>query len=444
MSKVFVLDGQKRPLNPIHAGYARLLLSTRKAAVLKSYPFTIILKETVEIPQLEPLRIKLDPGSKVTGLALLNDTTGEVVFAAEITHRGGEIKKALDGRRGVRRGRRQRDTRYRQPRFQNRRRPKGWLPPSLTSRVSNVVTWVKRLMRLCPIAAISQELVRFDMQAMENPEMTGIEYQQGTLAGYEAREYLLEKWDRKCSYCHASNIPLQIEHIQCRATGGTDRISNLCLACEPCNRKKGTQDIAIFLAKKPDLLKRLVDQAKAPLKDAATVNTTRWALYRRLEALGLPVECGTGGRTKFNRVSRGLEKTHWLDAVCVGASTPKTVQIEGITPLLIKASGHGCRQMCLMDALGFPRTKPKQKHFTHGFRTGDIVRATVPSHLTHPGVHVGRMAAKAKGGFTITTKKGTITDVSKTYCHKIQRADGYGYLHGSAQTSGGHFSLGSS
>ncbi len=116
MSKVFVLDATKHVLNPIHSGYARLLLSTRKASVLKYYPFTIILKETVETPQLEPLRIKLDPGSKTTGLALLNDATGEVIFAAEITHRGSDIKKALDGRRSVRRGRRQRDTRYRKPR----------------------------------------------------------------------------------------------------------------------------------------------------------------------------------------------------------------------------------------------------------------------------------------------------------------------------------------
>jgi len=442
MSKVFVLDANKHALNPIHSGYARLLLSTRKAAVLKYYPFTIILKETVETPQLEPLRIKLDPGSKATGLALVNDATDEVIFAAEITHRGGDIKKALDGRRGVRRGRRQRDTRYRKPRYQNRRRPKGWLPPSLKSRVSNVVTWVKRLMRLCPIVDISQELVCFDMQAMENPEITGVYYQQGTLAGYEAREYLLEKWGRKCSYCHATNVPLQIEHIQCRAKGGTDRISNLCLACEPCNLKKGTQDIKIFLAKKPDLLERILAQAKAPLKDAAAVNSTRSLLYEQLQALGLPIECGTGGQTKFNRVTKGLEKTHWHDAVCVGASTPETLQIRGITPLLIKAYGHGCRQMCLMNALGFPRTKPKQKHFTHGFRTGDMVHANVPSHLNNPGVHIGRMAAKAKGAFTITTKKGTVTDVGKNYCRKIQRADGYGYVQGSAPAGGGHSSPG--
>jgi 5-methylcytosine-specific restriction endonuclease McrA len=434
MSKVFVVDVNRKPLNPIHPGYARLLLTQKKAAVLRRFPFTIVLKEVVEQPQ-QPLRVKLDPGSKTTGIAIMNDATGEVVFAAELTHRGDEIKKALDGRRSVRRGRRQRDTRYRKPRFLNRRRRAGWLPPSTESRVCNIVTWVKRLMHICPIVAISQELVKFDMQAIENPEIQGVEYQQGTLAGYETKEYLLVKWGHKCSYCGATDIPLQIEHIQCRAKGGSNRVSNLCLACEPCNQKKGTRDVRDFLAKKPELLKRLLDQAKAPLKDAAAVNITRWALYHRLEALGLPVECGTGGRTKFNRVTRGLEKTHWHDAVCVGASTPETLQIRGITPLHIRAYGHGCRQMCLMDALGFPRTKPKQKHFTHGFRTGDIVRATVPPHLSHPGVHVGRMAAKARGTFTIATKKGTITDVGKNYCRKIQRADGYGYSHGSAQMS---------
>ncbi|HEY6409181.1 MAG TPA: RNA-guided endonuclease IscB, partial [Ktedonobacteraceae bacterium] len=419
MSNVFVVDANKHPLNPVHQGYARILLKQGKAAVLHRFPFVLILHTEVKTPQLEPLRVKLDPGSKTTGLALVHDATGEVIFAAEITHRGADIKNALDDRRRVRRGRRSRDTRYRKPRYLNRRRPKGWLPPSLESRVSNVVTWVKRLMRLCPIAAISQELVRFDMQAMDNPEIAGKEYQQGTLAGYEAREYLLEKWGRACTYCGAANIPLQIEHIQCRAKGGTDRISNLCLACEPCNLEKGTLDIQIFLAKKPDLLKRILATAKAPLKDAAAVNATRWKLYERLQALGLPIECGTGGRTKFNRVTRGLEKTHWHDAACVGASTPETLQIQGIMPLHIKAYGHGCRQMCLMDKFGFPRTKPKAKHFTHGFRTGDIIHARIPAHLNNPGVHVGRMAAKANGSFTITTKKGNVTDVGKTIVERF-------------------------
>ena len=122
-------------------------------------------------------------------------------------------------------------------------------------------------------------------------------------------------------------------------------MSNLCLACKSCNNEKGTQDIQVFLAKKPELLKRLLAQAKASLKDAAAVNSTRWVLYERLKAMGLPVECGSGGLTKFNRMTRELPKTHWLDAACVGTSTPALLKVKGIVPLLIKANGHGNRQM---------------------------------------------------------------------------------------------------
>ena len=191
MSHVFVVDTNKQPLNPVHPGRARLLLSTGKAAVLLRYPFTIILKTEAVNPQVQPLRLKLDPGSKTTGLALVNETSGEVVAAFELAHRGQQIKKALDGRRAVRRRRRARHTRYRKPRFANRKRPKGWLAPSLQSRVFNIGTWVKHLRKLCPITAISMELVHFDLQQMENPEIEGCEYQQGTLFGYELREYLL-------------------------------------------------------------------------------------------------------------------------------------------------------------------------------------------------------------------------------------------------------------
>src|SRR5437879_5356116 len=146
MSKVFVVDTNEQPLNPVHPGRARILLTQGKAAVLKRYPFTLVLKGAVEEPVIEPLRVKIDPGSRATGIAIVNDATGGVVFAAELTHRGEKIKKALDGRRSIRRSRRARHTRYRKPRFSNRRNhKKGWLPPSLMSRISNVETWVQRL-----------------------------------------------------------------------------------------------------------------------------------------------------------------------------------------------------------------------------------------------------------------------------------------------------------
>ncbi len=182
MSFVFVVDTNKKPLNPIHPGEARCLLKAGKAAVLKRYPFTLILKKAVHSPRVQPLRVKLDPGSKTTGIALVDDQTGKVLFAAELSHRGQAIRDALLSRRAIRRSRRARHTRYRTPRCANRRRPGGWLAPSLESRVCNVLTLVKRLMRLCPIEAISMELVRFDLQALECPDIAGCQYQQGTRA----------------------------------------------------------------------------------------------------------------------------------------------------------------------------------------------------------------------------------------------------------------------
>ena len=430
MSKVFVLDTNKQPLDPVHPGYARLLLKRGKAAVWRRFPFTIILMYAVPAPRNEPLRVKLDPGSRTTGIAVLNETTGEVVFAADLSHRGHKISEALKKRRARRRSRRQRHTRYRKPRFNNRRnKGKGWLPPSMESRISNVLTWVRRLTRLCPITACSLELVKFDMQCMEHPEISGVEYQQGTLYGYEAREYLLEKWGRQCAYCGAKEVPLEIEHICPRARGGSDRISNLTLACHRCNEKKGTQDACDFLKHKPELLQKLLAQARAPLKDAAAVNVTRWALYQRLQALGLLVECGSGGLTKYNRMQRRLPKVHWIDAACVGKSTPKRLKAQGVIPLLIAAQGHGSRQVTNVDRHGFPDSKPKQSGRVKGFRTGDMVKAVVPRG-TRKGTYTGRVLVRARGSFDIVTRVGRVTDISFQHCHVVQRTEGYRYAYG--------------
>ena len=431
MSKVFVLDTNHRALNPVHPGRARKLLASGQAAVWRRFPFTIILKRVVERPHVQPLRLKLDPGSKITGLAVVNDASGEVVFAAELSHRGPQIKAALAARRAVRRSKRQRKTRYRKPRFANRRRPAGWLPPSLESRIANVLTWVRRLQSYCPIGAISLELVKFDMQKMEHPEISGIEYQQGTLQGYEIRAYLLEKWGRQCAYCGATNVPLQVEHMVCRVHHGTSRLSNLTLACQSCNSKKGTQDLREFLKQDPVRLAHLLAQAQAPLRAAAAVNATRWALYERLKALGLPIECGSGGLTKYNRQLRGLEKTHWLDAACAGRSTPEKLKVEGVVPLRIAATGHGSRQMCRMDRFGLPRTAPKKAKRVKGFQTGDIVRAVV-NNGKKIGTYVGRVAVRANGLFNISTSTGVVQGISHRFCAALHKVDGYSYTKGGA------------
>jgi hypothetical protein len=256
---------------------------------------------------------------------------------------------------------------------------------------------------------------------LQNPEIQGVEYQRGELAGFEVKEYLLEKWGRRCAYCGVTGVPLQIEHIQPRSRGGTNRVSNLTLACKACNERKGNQTAAEFG------YPQIAAQARQPLKDAAAVNTTRWALYRVLQATGRPVEIGSGGRTKYNRVTQGLSKTHWLDAACVGASTPNPLRIRGVQVLQIRATGHGNRQMCRTDKYGFPRLHKARRAVYFGFRTGDLVRAVIPSGK-YRGTHTGRVAVRARGRFRI----GPV-EVHYQYCRRVQRADGYSYQIGKAQ-----------
>ena len=404
---------------------ARILLAKGRAAVFRRFPFTIILKDRAAGDSaVHEHRIKIDPGSKTTGVAIVQETTGQVVAAVEIEHRGQAIKASLKDRSAMRRGRRQRKPRDRKPRFDNRTRREGWLPPSLESRLANVLTWVAHLCRLCPITAVSQELVRFDLQKEQNPEIAGIEYQQGTLAGYETKEYLLEKYDRTCAYCDKTDVRLQIEHIVPRSKGGTDRVSNLTLACERCNQRKGNRPVEDFLKRDQDRLVKVLRDANRPLKDATAVNATRWELYRRLQATGLPVETGSGGRTKFNRTTRGLHKTHWSDAACAGASTPETLLVEGVRPLLVKACGHGKRNRCGTDKQGFPiRHAPRSKTY-RDFKTGDIVRAVIPNGK-HRGTYTGRIAIRNRPSFRL----GSI-DVHPDRLHVVHRADGFCYSLG--------------
>ncbi|MDT9277812.1 MAG: RNA-guided endonuclease IscB [Limnospira sp. PMC 737.11] len=418
---IFVLDTNRKPLTPCKPGMARSLLKAGKASVFRRYPFTIILNKEVDANP-EPLELKLDPGSKVTGIALKQGN--HIIFAAELQHRGQQIKEALLSRRQLRRSRRNRKTRYRPARFLNRTRPEGWLAPSWQHRVDTLMTWVHRFRRLAPVGRITQELVRFDLQLMENPEISGVEYQQGELQGYEVREYLLFKWGRTCAYCGAQNVPLEVEQIQPRSKGGSDRVSNLTMACHSCNQAKGNGDIRDFLSGQPDVLSRLLRQAKSPLKDAAAVNSTRWALFKALKATGLPVTTGTGGQTKFNRLRLNLPKAHWLDAACVGPV--ESLEVLTSKPLLILAKGHGTRQMCGTNKYGFPNRHRSRRQIHKGFQTGDMVTALVTAGKKI-GSYLGRVLCRASGSFDITTASVRVAGISHKYCQPIHSTDGYAY-----------------
>ena len=234
---------------------------------------------------------------------------------------------------------------------------------------------------------------------MRNPEISGIEYQQGTLQGYEIREYLLEKFNWTCVYCKQKDVPLEVEHIIPKTRGGTDRIDNLAISCKDCNRKKGKMTAEEFGF--PDVQK----QVKKTLKDAAIVNATRLAILEALQKTGLPVECGTGARTKMNRIKQGLPKEHYFDACCVGASTPDKLIFCTKQVQIIEATGRGKRQIINVDRYGFPRGYFSRNKMYFGFQTGDIVKANV-SRGKNVGKHTGRVTCRARGDFAIKNKTG--------------------------------------
>ena len=449
MSKVSVLDTEKRVCEPCHPAVARRLLREGKAAVFKRYPFTIILKREVVDPKTTDYTLSVDPGSRCTGMAI-TDSENNIVACFELHHRGQAIKKRLSDKAGYRRSRRTRKLRYRPARWENRSRKasvltpdgwqyksfgqssEGWIAPSLMSRVFNIHTWVNRLSKAYPITQLAVEHVKFDTQLMENPEISGVEYQRGTLYEAELWEYLLEKFGRKCFYCGAKNVPLEKEHILPKAKGGTNRASNLTISCRDCNIEKGNRHPDEIEGDFGKRVQSALRAAKKPLKDAQAVNTIRWKIVETLKAIGLPVIYGTGGKTKWHRKKAGLPKTHYYDAACV-AGVPKSD--NGLSVLAIHAVGYGHR-----GDLGKYQTKQKTPGFkspytriehVNGFQKLDIVEMqtkkgkVVGCINTFDKTPEGR-PQKLRIKADWTNGDGRVGG-NTTQLRKIQNRDGYGY-----------------
>ena len=193
---VFVIDKRKKPLMPCSEKRARKLLDSGRARVHRLIPFAIrLIDRDVADCVLQPVIIKIDPGSKFTGIALVRESetidrvSGEiqksitVLNLFELAHRGRQISEALTARRQMRRRRRS-NLRYRAPRFLNRgNKAQGWLAPSLQHRVDTTMAWVSRLRRLAPVSFLAQELVRFDMQIMDCPDISAIQYRKARWLG---------------------------------------------------------------------------------------------------------------------------------------------------------------------------------------------------------------------------------------------------------------------
>lgn len=418
---VFVLNRSKKPLNMISNVEARILIRKKLAVIHKIYPFTIRLRDNSCVGNDKSYTVKIDPGSKTTGVAIVDDNNSVVMFA-EIEHRGHIIKRNLDSRRAVRRSRRQRKTRYREPRFDNRTRPEGWLAPSVKSRADNVINFVKKYKKLININKVMIENVSFDVAQMSsNTKLYGVKYQQGPLYQQKLRSFIFSRSGGKCVYCGAKAE--EIDHVIPRANGGTNSTYNLVASCRACNQMKSNLTLKAF-GKLVGKNFSKIEPKKLP-KDAAIVQLARNYMVKAITKLVSDTTLHDAWLTKYNRDQLGLPKQHYYDALSVG-EIPSKFNFLTDKVLQISAKGRGSRQMCLMNKYGFPRTKPKGSKSVEGFQTGDIVKAVVTKGLKQ-GEYLGKVAVRSKGSFNIQTRTQVIQGVGYKYCHIIQRCDGYLY-----------------
>jgi len=347
---IYVLNMRGHPLMPTTQQKANRLLRQNKAKVIQRTPFTIQLKyPTGETKQ--QITLGVDSGYSKVGFSAITDK--KELVAGELALRN-NVSKKLTERREYRKNRRSRLW-YRKPRFNNRKRKDGWLPPSIQHKLDSHIRLIKKIKEILPITKVVVEVASFDTQKMEKPEINGVEYQQGELQGYEVREYLLEKWKRKCAYCGKTNIPLEIEHIIPKTRGGTDRVSNLTISCHECNQKKGNKTAKEF--GHPEIQK----QAKESLKATAFMNIVRWKLVNHLNC-----DWTYGYITKHDRIKLGLAKSHVNDAfVIAGGNSQKRSR-----HFSLQQSRRNNRKLQL-NRKGF---KPSIRRKRHKFQPHDLIR----------------------------------------------------------------------
>ncbi len=304
--KVYVQDKNGKALDPTTSTRARKLLSKGRAKVVQRELFTIkILDRKKENSYTKDVTLGIDAGYKEVGFSAINEDEELISGVLELRK---NISKKLEQKANYRKNRRHRNTRYRQPRFDNRKKskPKGWLAPSIKHKMDSHIKLVNKLKEILPITKVIIEVAQFNQQKMQNPEVEGVEYQQGKLQGYNVRNYLLKKFNRKCVYCGKKDVPLEVEHIIPKSRGGSNRVDNLTISCHDCNQKKGSQTAKEFGY--PSVEK----QAKKTLKSTAFMNIVRWKIVDKLDC-----DYTFGHITKKRRIEQDLEKTHNTDAFII-------------------------------------------------------------------------------------------------------------------------------
>lgn len=371
-----VLDQQGKPLMPTtRLGKVYRLLKTQKAQIVSYKPFTIQLDYEPNTHFIQPMTLGVDSGAIHSGYSVANEH--REYYSAEVIARN-DISNRLSDRRMYRQNRRSRKKkRYRKPRFNNRKnKKKGWSPPSLEQKVAVQVNEINHLHRYFPIETIIVETAEFDIQKIKNPDISGIEYQQGTLQGYNIRNYLLEKHNRKCFYCGKTVSNFEVEHMFPKSRGGSNHIDNLTLSCHDCNQKKGTLTAEEFIrqtlpAKKATAKLKQLPNEKRLFKYMAHMNATRWTLYNTIKERYPNVKMTYGYITKYNRIQAGLPKAHHIDAKCITGFS--NVSSAKQTVVKVKMRRHNRQLHRATFSKGHVRKVACLPTVTFGFQLYDLV-----------------------------------------------------------------------
>lgn len=391
---VYVLDINGQPLMPTErCGKVRRLLKTKRAEVVKRCPFTIrLLYETTGFTQ--PVVLGVDAGSKHIGLSAT--TKDKILFESEVKLRT-DIVDLLSSRRELRRGRRSRKTRYRKPRFNNRRRKDGWLAPSIQNKVDVHLAVVRKVYEMLPITKVIAEVAAFDIQKIKDPDIEGTDYQQGEqLNFWNIREYVLFRDGHICQCCkgRSKDRILNVHHIESRKTGG-DTPNNLITLCETCHGDYHKGKIKL-----PNTIKRGMS-----FKDATFMGIMRWAFYNRLKETYPDVNLTYGYITKNTRIRCGLPKDHCIDARCI--SGHPLAEPDSVVYYQKKVRCHN-RQIykCTVNKGGI-RKRNQSPYEVKGFRLFDKV-----SYKHKECFIFGR---RSSGSFDIRTLDGTKLSAGVSY-----------------------------
>ena len=314
---VYVLNKNKEQLMPCKPQKARLLLKNNRAKVIRTEPFTIQLIYSSS-GYKQPITLGVDAGSKYIGISASTET--QELYAGDIELRN-NIVDLLSTRRQNRKSRRNRKTRYRKPRFQNRvkSKNKGWLAPSIENKIHTHFKTVSDVHKILPVTRLVVEIASFDIQKIMNPKIQGTEYQQGDQLGFwNVREYVLFRDNHICQCCKGKSKDkvLNVHHIESRKTGG-NAPNNLVTLCETCH--KGYHNGTVTL---PKNIKRGMS-----FKDAVFMGIMRWSFYNRLKKLYPNVNMTYGYITKNTRIENGLPKEHYIDALCISGH-PKAERLD--------------------------------------------------------------------------------------------------------------------